>query len=291
MTGTITDHPLARDYLRELDTAMRVLPAAQARELREQITGHLDDALPPDAGDEEIAAALRQLGRPGTLAAEAMASGSGTVPGTGAPVTAGILIGRRLERIRGRTWLIAAAVVALVVIGAVRTAAYLTAGPLDAGPYAGWWYAQDDRHNHDESANESIQSTTPARDGQRQGFFMEVDNNTDVTQTITGDGSGPTIGWNNPAGADVQVAVSQNAVHPQFHSLVGFRFAPSGVVPPHQARLVRVLWTSPACLQEGESGGVTRLILRVRVGWFTRTEVLPLDHSFYLLGTDQDHCG
>jgi hypothetical protein len=33
-------------------------PAAQAREIREQITGHLDEALPPDADDQEIAAAL-----------------------------------------------------------------------------------------------------------------------------------------------------------------------------------------------------------------------------------------
>lgn|SRR5256885_16592480 len=85
MTGTITDHPLVRDYLRKLDVASRVLPAAQARELREQITGHLDEALPPGADDEEIAAALSRLGPPGSLASEAMARGSGTVPGTDAP--------------------------------------------------------------------------------------------------------------------------------------------------------------------------------------------------------------
>ena len=65
MTGTITDHPLVREYLHDLDAAMRVLPAAQAREIREQITGHLDEALPPDADDEEIAAALSRLGPPG----------------------------------------------------------------------------------------------------------------------------------------------------------------------------------------------------------------------------------
>lgn len=289
MTGTIIDHPLVRDYLRELDVALRVLPAAKARELREQITGHLDDALPPDADDEEIAATLGRLGPPGGLAAEALAGGPGAEPGTGTPVTAGILIGRRLERIRGRTWLIAAAVVTLVVIAAVRTTTFLTADPLEPGPFAGWWYAQDYRHNVEESANDSIQSTTPIRSGQRQGYFVEVYNGTDVTQTITGDGSGPSIGWNNPGGVDEHLAVSQNAVNAD-HSLVGYRFAPTGVIPPHQSRLVRVVWTSALCLQKGESQGQTRLILRVRVGWFTRTEVIPLNHGFYLIGPSKGRC-
>ena len=290
MTGTITDHPLVRDYLRKFDVASRVLPAAQARDLREQITGHLDDELPPDADDEEIAAALSRLGPPGSLAAEAMARGSGTVPGTGAPVTAGILIGRRLERVRKRTWLIAAVAVTLVVIAAFRTAAYLTADPLVQGPYAGWWYQQDYRHNVDESANDAIQSTTLIRSGQRQGYFVEVYNGTNVTQTIIGDGAGPSIGGNNPGGPDEQIAVSQQGVHPDYHSLVGFRFAPTGVIPPFQSRLVRVLWTSKFCLQKGESQGQTRLILRVRVGWFTRTEIIPLNHGFYLIGPSHGRC-
>ena len=54
MSGTAFDHRLVRDYLRELDAAMRGLPAAQTRELREQITTHLDDAL----GQPRRAAAL-----------------------------------------------------------------------------------------------------------------------------------------------------------------------------------------------------------------------------------------
>jgi hypothetical protein len=95
MTGTIIDHPLVRDYLREVDVALRVLPAVQARELREQITGHLDDELPPDADDEEIAEAISRLGPPGRLAAEALAGGSGAAPGTDAPVTAGTARSRR----------------------------------------------------------------------------------------------------------------------------------------------------------------------------------------------------
>ena len=80
MSGTALDHQLVRDYLRELDAAMRGLPAAQARELKEQITAHLDDALEPAADDHEVAATLRRLGSPADLAAEARA-GAGASAG------------------------------------------------------------------------------------------------------------------------------------------------------------------------------------------------------------------
>ena len=66
MSGTALDHRLVRDYLRELDKAMRGLPDTQARELKEQITAHLDDALQPGAGDHEVAATLSRLALPPT---------------------------------------------------------------------------------------------------------------------------------------------------------------------------------------------------------------------------------
>jgi hypothetical protein len=47
-------HELVRTYLKELDVAPRGAPAVKARELKEQITAHLDDALPPDADRAEI---------------------------------------------------------------------------------------------------------------------------------------------------------------------------------------------------------------------------------------------
>jgi Nitrate and nitrite sensing len=80
MSGTVLDHWLVRGYLRELDAVMRGLPAAQARELREQITAHLDDALGPDADDYEVAATLSRLGSPADLAAEAGAASGSSGP-------------------------------------------------------------------------------------------------------------------------------------------------------------------------------------------------------------------
>ena len=47
MSRTALDHELIRIYLYRLDYAMRGVPAAQYRELRDQITAHLEDALRP----------------------------------------------------------------------------------------------------------------------------------------------------------------------------------------------------------------------------------------------------
>jgi uncharacterized membrane protein len=83
MSGTALDHPLVRRYLRDLDAALNGLPAAQARELREQITAHLDDALGPGASDQEVAATLARLGSAAGLAAEAGAPGGSSGPRSG----------------------------------------------------------------------------------------------------------------------------------------------------------------------------------------------------------------
>ena len=56
MSGTALDHPPVRDNLGQLDAALQTWPAAARQELREQVTAHLDDALLPDAGDEDVAA-------------------------------------------------------------------------------------------------------------------------------------------------------------------------------------------------------------------------------------------
>ncbi len=111
MSGTALDHRLVRDYLRELDAAMRGVSAAQARELREQITAHLEDALGPYAGDQEVAAALRRLGSPADLAAEAGAA-------SGSPGPRSALSSSRMRRRLAAV--IAVPAVIAAVLGAVQ---------------------------------------------------------------------------------------------------------------------------------------------------------------------------
>jgi len=71
MEGAGLGNRLVRDNLRELDAALATLPTARARELREQITAHLDEALQPGADDQSFAATLGRLGAPADLAADA----------------------------------------------------------------------------------------------------------------------------------------------------------------------------------------------------------------------------
>src|ERR1700722_9791831 len=102
MSAAVVEHPLVRDYLRRLAAACAALPAGEARELREQIIAHLDEALPPEATDDEVAAELVRL------AAEA----AGPVPRS-----AGARLRSRLRRLRWWTWTSIAAVVVAFAAG------------------------------------------------------------------------------------------------------------------------------------------------------------------------------
>jgi hypothetical protein len=60
-------HPLAEDYLRRLRQAGRQLPPERLDELLADIEGHLADAVPPDASDDEALEVLERLGPPGDI--------------------------------------------------------------------------------------------------------------------------------------------------------------------------------------------------------------------------------
>ena len=288
MNGTVLDHRLVQDYLRELAAATRGLPGDQARELRDQIAAHLDDALRPDADDDEVAAALSRLGAPADIAAEAGAP----VPAASARSAPG-LARALLTAVRPRTWIVAGLAVILVAAGAGYSDHYLSAGPLQYSNGGDWWYQQDVRHQDIVSTLTATQNTTPIRSGQRQGYVISIFNPTGVTETIVGDASGPR-GWNSPGSGTEQLAVSSsytdiaNGVTGR-NAAAGLRFTLPVAIPPLQTRLVRVLWTSDLCLGQGEANGIHTLALRVRVGWFTRTEIIP-QQAWYLLGPSRGHC-
>ena len=67
MPGTALDHPLVQQYMRELDAALKALPVQSARELREQLTAHLDEVLRPGADDQAVTETLHRLARPAIL--------------------------------------------------------------------------------------------------------------------------------------------------------------------------------------------------------------------------------
>ena len=288
MSRTSLDHELVQGYMSQLDAALRGVPAAQARELREQITAHLDDALPPDADDEQVATVLGRLGSPAELAAEAGPAGA-------APLAAFAMIGawlrHRLARVRGRTWAVLGVIVVLAGIGTGYLVYYLTLGSLEVADVSGWWYPQDYNHEVFTTANGASQTTVPLRPGQRQGYFVSIDNPTGMTQTILGPAYGPDVPFDSPGSADgvVQIAVSVFNRDINDGGAVPVRFTLPGVIPPGQTRLVRVLWTSNVCLAGG-TASIDSLALRVRVGWFTRTEIIPLGQAWAVTGKSHGPC-
>ena len=172
MSDTELKHLLIRDYLRELSAACVTLPAAQARELREQITAHLDEALPPDATAEEVQAELVRLGRPRSLAAEA--AGPGWQP-----------VARRLRNwlghVRWWVWVALVLVVSMVATGAGLLISMRTAAPLQQASTFGWYFPQDQGHDV-----ETTVEATPRRTPSRSGTARSRDSSSTSATTATG---------------------------------------------------------------------------------------------------------
>ncbi len=280
MSGTALDHPLVRDYLRELGRALAVLPPAQASELTEQITAHLDEALPPGAADEEVAAVLARLGRPADLATEAMGSDAGAAA---QPARRRRL---RWPRLGWRHWTAIGAAVLIAAAAAGYVIAMATATPIQFANVTAWWYKPDYTREIDTQADESQQSTVPIRSGQRQAFAITIINPSGWPETVLG----PASGQASPGSRSVQVGVSPLNVDNGGFPTRRLRFYRPFTISPHQIRILRVMWTSTICLRQGQTNGIGQLALRVRVGWLTRTEVVQLPEGFYLSGPSRGPC-
>ncbi|HEY7144212.1 MAG TPA: hypothetical protein VH637_08195 [Streptosporangiaceae bacterium] len=265
MTGSAADHRLVRGYLREADAAFSVLPRARARELREQIAAHLAEAVPGGSDDAQVEEVLRQLGAPRDLAAEAVAT-AGKRPWP--------------ARVGWRAWALIAA--AAIVVGG--PASYLivmeSAGPLFASGVSAWWYPQDGAREVRSAADFTGQTMVPERPGQRQGLAIQVYNVSGQTQTILGIAPGDE---NGPALSVIRAGVSTtdpDRAHDAMHAL---RYTPPPVsIPPGQSRILRLTWVSRDCLQSGDQAGMDAVTLRVRVGLFTRTEMVHFNEAFVI---------
>jgi hypothetical protein len=291
MSDTLLANPLVRRYLRQLDEACAGLSYAQARELVEQITGHLEDALPPDAADADVRAELARLGTPRSLAAEA----AGITPARFPHLQPALRkVGRRLARVRWWTWAVIAVLVPALGTGAGFLISMETATPLSVLG-TGWLYPVDQAHRTDISVDGATgtisQTTVPIRSGQRQGIDMGVTNNSDWTQQILGTDPG----WDGGFFIEVQVAVETG---PYMHDNGAARhgtpiyYEVGAAIPPHSYRLVHVSWTADGCGIRNASTSFSDLPLTVRVGTVTRTEDVDLDgQTFALQGPTHAKCG
>jgi hypothetical protein len=199
---------------------------------------------------------------------------------------------RRLARVHRRTWAVLGVIVVLAGIATGYLVYYLTPGSLELNVASGWWYPQDYNHEVFTTADGATQTTVPLRSGQCQGYFVGIDNPTGVTQTILGPAYGPGVPWNSPGAAFGVVQIGVSVFNRGINgggAIRSVRFTLPGVIPPGQIRLVRVLWTTNIC-SSGGTTSIDTLALRVRVGWFTRTEIIPLGQAWALTGSSHGPC-
>jgi hypothetical protein len=276
MTSTALEHPLVRDYLRELDAASAVLPIERALELREQITAHLDEALAADADTQEVTAVLRRFGSPGDLVAETV------LPVSSPP--AGIMRPRRRFRLGWRGWLLIAAAVLCGIYGIV----IVTAAPIQLEGASAWWYAQDSARAVIVQADGQQETIVPIRSGQQQGFVVTVYNPGPWTQTVLG----LVAGFIGPGGPNVQIGIAgaNLGIERGGSEFQPLSYSMPGSIQPHQSRALRVLWTSTTCLEKGSAQVIQQLRLRVRIGLLSRTEVIPLNQGWALSGPSSGDC-
>jgi hypothetical protein len=273
VSDTVLEQPLVRWYLRELDKASLTLPAAQARELREQIAAHLDEALPPGATDEQVRDEIGRLGSARSLVAAAAGPGSRSLAARTRV---------RLARVRWWTWVSVAAVAVLAGSALSYALLALDATPLIQGFETGWYYPQDRALSVTTQAGNVTQYTVPDRFGQEQGIVVSIVNNSDWTQTVLG----VAPRWYPFTFQPAQVAVGSGQWADHGSSAGQVTWSSPGSIPPHSIRVLRVLWKSDVCM--GTDGGwasTQDVPLTVRVGIFTRTEDVPLLAAFALTGT------
>jgi hypothetical protein len=265
MSETALAHPLVAGYLRQFDAAASVLPVDRARELREQIVAHIEDAAGPGAGDAQIAAVLSGLGPARLLVAEAAAA-----------------TGKRpwVFRVGWKGWALTGALVLAVAAVSGYYIRISSVGPLTVEGSSGWWYPQDYTRQVTTEADLATQTTVPIRPGRRQGFFIQLFNFTAMTQTVTGsglDGFGPN------GGTSVQVTMSTSDPYRTGNDPHAVSYASLPVsIPPGQSRNLRITWISHGCLSKLNVAGMDAVELQVRVGWTTRTEYIQFDEGFFL---------
>jgi hypothetical protein len=279
MSGTVLENVLVREYLRGLSLECISLPVAQARELREQIAAHLDEALAPDATNAEVQAELARLGSPRSLAAAA----AGPVRPAG---------WRRLRNwlghVRWWTWVALVLVVAMASTGAAVLVSMNSAAPLMQGSTMGWYFPQDRGLEVDTQAGDTTQLTIPQRYRQEQGFVINIVNDSDWTQTVLGVAQPFFYPFSNrppqiAVGTDKEVDLGgmDYLVH----------WTATGSIPPHSIRALRVLWDSNVCWIPGSGPqSIQDIELIVRVGTVTKTEDIHLFDAIALSGNKGAQC-
>jgi hypothetical protein len=123
----------------------------------------------------------------------------------------------------------------------------------------------------------------PSRPGHSQSFYVEISNDSSVTQTILG-----IEDFGSGLAQREHLAVSTTNDYRVTSDQLTYRTG-SSALPPHARRFVRYTIDTPRC--PGPSSQYwDRLLVRVRIGAFTRTETITLGHAIFELTPPRSSC-
>jgi hypothetical protein len=191
------------------------------------------------------------------------------------------------RRRRSRRFWVAIGAVAVLLIGVTITALevsfhYAHAPRLEA---FGWgWLPPDNQHAQYPQAGLYDASVARARPGHWQTFSVDVENPSSVTQTVLG------LAFDSSDTAQPE-RLTISSVDTGLGDAMLARYTPGPVaIPPNGVRTLRLSVRAAGCNHWGHGTGRsdywTALFLKVRVGWFTRTEEITfVNHAQVLRGT------
>lgn len=259
-------------YLARLDAHLLNVPRRVRTLLRAQIGAQLDEAVRHSTSEAELAAAIGRLGEPSEIVAEALTVGN-------------YLRDKRVvrhwwRRVGRKFWLALAA--GLVLLG---TAAGFAISVAETAPLSSFsdapWYSWAMKHARSRQLLGYSAVITPMKNRKWVGIYLSLDNDTDWAQTVVRVAlPSYIVFW--PKGPRLAFASSPN-VDNGGSPLRGQRWhhgAPY-TIPPHSIRGLLIGWQMDACeFSPGSYFGMNSIPLRVRVGWFTRTENVQLSREY-----------
>jgi hypothetical protein len=189
------------------------------------------------------------------------------------------------RRRRRRLWVVLGAVTVLLIGGAITAVSvsfhYLHAPELEV--FGLGWAPPDNQNSRFVDAGPYHATVTPARPGHWQTFNVEVINRSSVTQTILG------LASSAPTAEPERLTISATDTSVGNALFEHYVRAPVSI-PPGGVRTLRLAHWPGDCSIWGHgtsrTESWTELRLRVRVGWFTRTEILAFNNwAMVLRGT------
>jgi hypothetical protein len=196
----------------------------------------------------------------------------------------------RPRRTRRRLWTALAAVAVLLAGGIVTWMSvavhYFHAPALKCACGLVWAVPDGDREKDTEAVGHT-QISVPARHGAWQAFYVEVTNPSSVTQTVLGLTGGELSGWQ----PRLAIARGDELDAATFHDLpISSRSGPVSI-PPNTEAVLRYSVHETQCLARNQVQMWTATVVRVRVGAYTRTEVIDFaGHGMAIVGTGARDC-